>query len=451
MTDTLLGRDITTNKDITLTPKEFALGGYIVGVRRMGKSLLMENMAVQSIEQGIGVCLIDPHGDTLYTVLSRIPQQRMRDVILLDPLYKDGAWPFGLNVYHCENKHSPRAVEYTVNRVLSLFKKLWPSETAQPLVEDVVLNTALTIIANDLTMVEVPKLLFDDAFRKRMVANVTNADVLDFWRLYENPRSLEREQGGGTVGRRVRRFTASGIIRYIVGQSEKILPVRQILDTQKIVLVRLYSDMKELTTLVGSILIGQFLQAALSRSGADQRPEFHLYCDEYSNFATDDFSEIISECGKYNLIPFIAHQSTGQISEQNQDSAIQLGNLFCFKVIGKDSENLAGNLDYTPLEADKREKTIPSDVLMHLSDHSNKHVKEFERNVVRKLLQAKALRTQERDYKTHPDGGGMRIFEITRTETIYPKYIFDDMQIIFDPNDLLKLLEVMETFLFDTM
>src|SRR5206468_5045214 len=138
---------------------------------------------------------------------------------------------------------------------------LWKAEYSQPMVEDVILMTTLTIIANNMTMVEVPRLLFDDAFRQQLIKNVRNPDVLDFWKIYDNPRSIEREQGGGTVGRRLRQFTTSGILRCIVGQKEKTLNFRRIMDEKKILLVRLYSDLPQVTSLLGSTIVSQLLQA----------------------------------------------------------------------------------------------------------------------------------------------------------------------------------------------
>src|SRR5258708_3587370 len=290
----------------------------------------MENLVMQSIHYNRGICLIDPHGDLVNTVMARMPHERIEkgDVILLDP--KDTSHPFGLNIYHCENKDDPVAVEYTTNLVMDLYKKLWKTEYTQPMVEDVILMTTLTIIANNMTMVEVPRLLFDDAFRQRLVRNVQNPDVLDFWKIYENPRSIEREQGGGTVGRRIRQFTSSGILRYIVGQSERTLRLRDILDQRKILLIRLYSDLPQLTSLIGSTIVSQMLQAALSRSDTEKRPIVHLYCDEYSRFAVESFAQIIEEAGEYNIIPFIAHQSRGQSSEENHATDIHYGSEMSF-------------------------------------------------------------------------------------------------------------------------
>ena len=152
----LLGKDNSTNKDVTLYPEEFALGGYFLGVRRVGKSTLLENLIMQDIRQRkVGVFVIDPHGDLIKNVLFRIDRKTLEngEVILIDP--KDYEFPFGLNIYECTDKDSPIAVEYTVNRVMSLFEKMWPSKDPQPLVEDVMRATAYTIIANGLTMPEI--------------------------------------------------------------------------------------------------------------------------------------------------------------------------------------------------------------------------------------------------------------------------------------------------------
>jgi len=376
MADITLGADAQTGKPVTLKQKDFALGGYLIGVRRVGKSYLLESLIMQSINNRRGVCVIDPHGDLIENVIGRLPYDRLDDVIYLDPLDADGAFPFGLNIYKCENKDNPRLLQYTIDSVMHLFEKLWPAETVQPMVEDVVRVCAATIIANDMTMVEIPKLILDRAFRNRLLTKVTNSDVLAFWESFDNLKPDEQERWGGIVARRVRKFTTNEIIKYIVGQSEKSLNFRSILDdwkNPKIVLVRLYADMPELTSLIGSMVIGQLLQAALSRSTTDSRPEFHLYCDEYSRFATSDFSTIISEAGKYNIIPFIAHQSRGQITEENQDSAMQLGLIVSFRVIARDNDEMAGCFDCTPKNAPIPMVT-PANILDYLKTHPSPSV-----------------------------------------------------------------------------
>ncbi|HYT36285.1 MAG TPA: hypothetical protein VEL49_03825 [Ktedonobacteraceae bacterium] len=383
MADIILGNDAQTGKPIMLKEKDFALGGYSIGVRRVGKSFLLEQLILQSINNRRGVCVIDPHGDLIENVIGRVPEDRLEDVLYLDPL--DHKYPFPLNSYHCEDKNNPKLLQYTVDSVMHLFEKLFPSETTQPMVEDVLRVCAHTIIANDMTMVEIPRLILDRAFRNHLLRNVTNYDVQAFWESFDNLKPDEQERQAGIVARRVRKFTTNEIIKYIVGQSEKTLNFRSILDdwkNPKIVLVRLYADMPELTSLIGSVIVGQLLQAALSRSTTDKRPEFHLYCDEYSRFATSDFSTIISEAGKYNIIPFIAHQSRGQISEENQDSAMQLGLIVCFRVIPRDDNDMAGCFDCTPVNA-PIPMVIPGNVLDYLKTHQSQNVQDLWKYYVR--------------------------------------------------------------------
>lgn len=464
----LLGKNRETREDVTLYPDEFALGGYFIGVRRVGKSTLLENLIVQDIKQRqVGVCVIDPHGDLIRNVIHRTPQIRIDhgEVILLDP--KDHVFPFGLNIYECTDKDDPVAVEYTVNRIMSLFKKLWPSETTQPLVEDVVRNTAYTIIANDMTMTEIPHLLFNADFRKRCVANVRNSDVRYFWEAYESLRGADLEQWRGVVGRRIRGYTTSDIVRVIIGQKEKTLPLKDIVDGQKVLLVRLYSEMKDLTSMIGSIIVSQLLQVALSRSEIDDRPEFHLYCDEYANFATEDFAEIISEAGKYNLIPYIAHQSQQQISLENQDSAIQLGNLFCFRVIGRDAERLAVEFDTTPAPPPLpkvREKVITREVLKWLPSHRDEEVKRFwatyvkwwEKAVGKDISERTRTYSGESDWE-HDDEdftpGSWGYYRSEKTIKKYPEAIFwtGASPTPYDPKDVMRALDYLEQILYDAM
>lgn len=448
----LLGREVQTSQEIFLYPDKFALGGYFIGIRRVGKSTLLENFIAQDIRQRqVGVCVIDPHGDLITNVINRMSQPHLEYAILLDPLDADGAFPFGLNIFKCENKNNPRLLQYTVDSVMHLFEKLFPAETVQPMVEDVLRVSAHTIIANDMTMVEIPKLILDRTFRSQLLRNVRNTDVLDFWETFDRLNRDEQERQGGTIARRVRKFTTNEIIKYIVGQAEKSLNFRSILDESenpKVVLVRLHAEMAELTSLIGSMIIGQLLQAALSRSSTARRPEFHLYCDEYSRFATSDFSTIISEAGKYKIIPFIAHQSQGQISIENQDSAIQLGNLFCFRVIGRDAERLANEFDTTPTPATKPPPTIPSNVLEHLYRHPDEQVKWFWNQYIQRWQDAVRKEKKER-VRTITEWQVLGQMQYEEKIITWPEHELGEGMTPYNPADVVEALFLINTLLYD--
>jgi hypothetical protein len=468
MADITLGTDAQTGKPVTLKEKDYALGGYLMGVRRVGKSYLLEQLIMQSINNRRGVCVIDPHGDLLENVIGKVPQDRLDDVIYLDPL--DYEYPFPMDAYYCSDKHNPVAVRYTNDRVMHLYKKLWESKEAQPLVEDTIRMTTLAMIETGMTMVEVPLFIDDDAFRARLLPQINNRDARQFWENYHKlKRQADREEVTGAIARRVRAFSSDDIIRCIVGQKEKKLNFREIIDDYqhpKIVLVKLYAgELDELTTLIGSMIIMQLLHAAMSRKDTTHRPEFHLYCDEYANFDTRDFSTLIEQAGKYNIIPFIAHQSRGQISEENQDSAMQLGLIVCFRVIPRDDNDMAGCFDCTPVNA-PIPMVIPGNVLDHLKTHQSQDVQDLWRYYVREWQELakkdETIRYQHR-HSLYRDNAGNIINEnftypdfllsgatpVERRVTVLPRHDFHTGKgmIEYNPQDIKDALFQLEELL----
>lgn len=378
--ETIVGYDAKKGEYISLAQGDRRRGVYVIGKNGTGKTTFLVNLMLQDIEQGMGLCFLDPHGDAINDILRRLPKARETDVILLDVM--DTKYPFGLNLYECSDNQDIELVTRTTEQVLHIFEKLWGAESKTPswgpAMEDLLRNTALTLIANPgYTMDEIPLLLTDEEAREKIVGNVRSSQLRLFWQQF-NKRKDKNEYTASTLNK-VRAFLSSAIVEHIVGQSHTTVDFRQIMDESKILLVKLPSRYEDITSLVGSVLIGQLLNAALSRVDLPEskRRQFNLYADEYQRFATPDFATLLAEARKFAVATTIAHQFRDQLDQANRGATLNAANMVVFRVSGEDGEEIAKEFDATPPPAEQIGwKPILSpkrDVIEHLlkSGHSN--------------------------------------------------------------------------------
>src|SRR5437016_516893 len=192
MTFSKLGTDLQTGQIVELPKTSRPQGLYIIGIQGTGKSGLIENLIMQDIDQQIGVCVLDPHGELIDHVIARLEPKHEKDVILLDiTKYQN---PFGLNLFTCSDLTNPEKVEQTVGQVMHVFEKLFGVSHDTPLILEYLLNCTYTLVANQgYTMAEIPLLLTDKNCRQKLVANVKKQQVLTFWRDFDSmPPSEQR-------------------------------------------------------------------------------------------------------------------------------------------------------------------------------------------------------------------------------------------------------------------
>ena len=348
MTYSVLGLDTQTGQRVEIPKTSRPQGLYIIGIPGTGKSGLIENLIIQDIKQGVGVCLLDPHGDLTQAVLSSLPDRRVQDVIYLD--ITNYHYPFGLNLFACSDLTDPIEVQQSVEQVLHVFEKLLGVGTDTPLILQYLRNCTYTLIANPgYTMAEIPLLLQDEQCRKKLVTNVTDIDVSLFWKRYEGKRPSDREEEAAGVLRRVSEFLQP-LSRNIVGQSTSTIDMREVMDDGKILLVKLSARLESVSNLIGSMIIALILNAAYTRQ-TNRRKQFNLYADEFQRFATEDFATLLEEARKYGIATTIAHQNRGQLNTNLKDRIRSVSNLVVFKVNSKDADELAGEFDITPQEA----------------------------------------------------------------------------------------------------
>ena len=318
---------------------------YIIGKTGTGKSEFLKDMIIQDIEEGKGVCVIDPHGDLIESVLPRIPAKRAEDVVVFDP--SDTDRPMGLNImeaYTEEQKH------YVVSSTIGLFYKLFdPNQTGimGPRLEHGIRNAMLTVMAEPgSTFIEVQRVLTDSGFMQELLPKVTDPIVKRYWtdQIAQTNDFHKSEVLDYTVSK-FGRFITNKLMRNIIGQSKSSFDLREIMDDQKILLVNLSKGIigEENSNFLGLILIPKIVVAAMSRQNMpmDQRKDFFLYVDEFQNFASQDFATILSEARKYRLNLIVANQFIGQMQEEVKNAVFgNVGTIVSFRVGVQDANYL---------------------------------------------------------------------------------------------------------------
>jgi hypothetical protein len=398
------GRYIAADNYVDVPQASRRQGLYLIGIQGTGKSVLIENLIIQDIKQNMGVCVLDPHGDLINAVLSRLPERRVNDVIYLD--ISDEDYPFGINLFTCSNPNSAKAVQIIVDKVRHVFEKLLGVSHDTPLLLEYLTNCTRTLIANPgYTMADIPLLLQDGGCRKKLVANVTDIDVQRFWRHHDQKKPADQVYEISSTLRRVGEFLQP-LSRNIVGQSTSTIDLQSIMNEGKILLVKLSPELLSVSSLIGSLFIALFLQAAKSRAEVpvNKRRQFNLYADEFQRFATEDMATLLEEARKYAVATTIAHQNRGQLDSNNRqletnlkDRTRSAANLVVFRINSKDAEELAGEFDITPQAAWEQEveKESFEPKIDIIDEEVEEDITEITQNPVEYLVSARGTHISE--------------------------------------------------------
>ncbi|MEI7818621.1 MAG: DUF87 domain-containing protein, partial [bacterium] len=304
----VLGSNFFQGKEkvIRLTDKDRTRHMYILGQTGTGKSVILEDLIVQDMMAGKGLCFIDPHGETADMLMSKVPAHRAEDVIYFNP--SDAAMPLGLNILETDLAH-PEQKDFVIQETLSMLYKLYDPNNQGfigPRFEQWYRNSALTVMADPAgaTFLEIPKPFLDDDFLKAKFKYVTDVTVQDFW-INEMGQTSERDKSEmlGYFVSKWGAFQSNSVMRNIMGQHKSAFDFSKVMDEGKILIVNLSKgQVGELNAkYLGMIFVIKLLTAALGRSGrpADSMRQFTLYVDEFQNFSTDSFATILSEARKY--------------------------------------------------------------------------------------------------------------------------------------------------------
>jgi len=314
---------------------------YIIGKAGVGKSTMLENMAIQDIENKKGVGIIDPHGELIERILHFIPKERIKDVVYFNPA--DLNWPIAFNVI----EEVPTEMRYlVVSGLMEVFKKIWPDVWSARM-EYILSNTLLALLEYPgSTLLGVNRMLSDSDFRKAVISRVTDPVVKAFWEK-EFARYHDRfaVEAIAPIQNKVGQFISNPLIRNIIGQKESKLDMRKIMDEGKILLANLSKGLigEMNSSLLGALLVTKLQLAAMSRVEykEEERRDFYLYIDEFQNFSTDSFATIFAEARKYRLNLILAHQYINQLNEKVKNSIFgNIGTLISFRIGPEDAEFL---------------------------------------------------------------------------------------------------------------
>jgi len=321
---------------------------YVVGKSGSGKSKLLELLIHEDLEKGRGVAVLDPHGDLVDCVLRYVPKHRVNDVVLFDP--SDTENPIAFNPL--EKVEEAYRMQLTIG-FLDIFKKLFGDNWTYRL-EHVLRYTTLALLDSpNTTVLSILKMLNDKNYRQKIVARIQDNVVKSFW-VSEFAAWSEKFDAEAITPllNKVGQFVATNMIRNIIGQPETRFNIREIIDNRKILLMKVSKGLlgEENSSLLGSMIITKMYQAAMSRADQpeEQRKDFYFYVDEFQNFATDTFYEILSEARKYHLNLTIAHQYMGQLSSRIRQTVFgNVGSLISFRVGAEDAGIL--EKEYEPI------------------------------------------------------------------------------------------------------
>ena len=312
---------------------------YIIGKTGTGKTTLEENMAIQDIQAGRGVGIVDPHGEFSEKILDYVPSNRINDVIYFNPADLD--FPIAFNAIE---KVDPEHRHLIASGLVGVFKKLW-AESWGPRLEYLLRNAILALLEYPgSTLLGIMRILIDKEYRKKVVEKITDPVVKSFW-VDEFTKYPDRfmVEAVAPIQNKVGQFLTSPLIRNIVGQTKSAIDIHEIMDEEKIFVMNLSKGRigEDNSALLGAMLITRLQLAAMSRIDVpeEERKDFYLYVDEFQNFATESFAAILSEARKYHLDLILAHQYITQMVEPVRDAVFgNVGTMIIFRVGGYDAE-----------------------------------------------------------------------------------------------------------------
>jgi hypothetical protein len=320
---------------------------YIVGKTGMGKTVTLENMAIQDILGGHGVGFVDPHGEVAERLLDFIPSSRINDVVYFNPA--DLEFPITFNVMEkvgLEQRH------LVASGLMSVFKKIWPDVWSARM--EYILNNCILALLEypGSTLLGVNRMLADPDYRRRVVDKVSDPIVKSYW-LQEFARYTQRYEVEATaaIQNKIGQFISTPLIRNIVGQVGSAINMRKVMDEGKILILNLSKGRigEDNSLLLGALVVTKLQLAAMARVDIpeERRRDFFLYVDEFQNFATEPFVNILSEARKYRLSLILAHQYIAQMEDKVRDAVFgNVGTIVCFRVGAEDAEYL--EKEFTP-------------------------------------------------------------------------------------------------------
>jgi hypothetical protein len=317
---------------------------YVIGKTGMGKSTMLENMAIQDIQNGEGLMFIDPHGSTAEKLLDFIPHERIKDVLYFAPFDVDN--PIGFNVMEDVGYDKRHLV---VSGLMGAFKRIWVDAWSARM-EYILQNVLLALLEYpDTTLLDVNRMLTNKEFRKSVIEKITDPVVKSFWQEeFATYTDRYTQEATPAIQNKVGQFVSNPLIRNIVGQPKSTFNLREMMDTKKIFIVNLSKGRmgESNAALLGSMLTVKIYLAAMSRADEsavrmNNLPRCYFYVDEFQSMMNEAFAAILSESRKYKLALVLANQYIEQMEETVRDAVFgNVGTLITFRVGPFDAEVL---------------------------------------------------------------------------------------------------------------
>lgn len=335
---------------IGLTEDERRRHVYILGATGTGKSTMLLSMIKQDVDNNKGLAVIDPHGDLTDQIISVIPKERIADVVYFNP--DDIGYPMGINLLELTpglpEEQAIREKEFIAESIISVFQKIYTDKYSGPRMEYILRNTIHTAFTvPDATLFTIYKLLINTSYRKSVTKNLTDENLKDFWK-YEFAKAgdYQKVKMISPITNKIGRFLFSPTAKRILEQGKSTISFDQIMNEGKILLCNLSKGKvgEDNSSVFGVLIMAKIQLAALKRARMKQedRKDFYLYVDEFQNFATPAFAQILSEARKYRLNAILAHQTTSQIEDNSlvNVTLANTGTVICFRTANPEDERM---------------------------------------------------------------------------------------------------------------
>ncbi len=333
---------------IGLTEDERRRHVYIIGATGTGKSTMLLSMIKQDVDNNKGLAVIDPHGDLTDQIISVIPKERIQDVVYFNP--DDISYPMGINLLELSpglsEEQAIREKEFIAESIISVFNKIYTDKYSGPRMEYILRNTIHTAFTvQDATLFTIYKLLINTSYRKSVTKNLTDENLKDFWK-YEFAKAgdYQKVKMISPITNKIGRFLFSPTAKRILEQGKSTINFDTIMNEGKILLCNLSKGKvgEDNSSVFGVLIMAKIQLAALKRARMkpEARKDFYLYVDEFQNFATPAFSQILSEARKYRLNAILAHQTTSQIEDNSlvNVTLANTGTVICFRTANPEDE-----------------------------------------------------------------------------------------------------------------
>ena len=370
LTQTLLGYHPETQDSFLIPDIDRYAGTYVLGVQGVGKSSLLENMIYWDIcAKNTAVIIIDPHGDLVDHVIGQVQADSETDcnrMFLFDML--DENYPFGVNVFSGKKYQSTISQTQAVDRVMHIFEVLWGDLLSQQNLPRYLRAATITLLSNpSTTLVDMYDFLLNDSLREKMLRNVSDSTITQFWEYQYNSKSpsVRVREVAPLLSRLETLFMGRSLVRNIIGQSATTIDFRKAIENKEILLIKLpLKTLPQDARLIGTMLIAQIHAAIFSFANLPQvqRPGFSLFVDEFQHFATTDFSEMFTEGRKFGARVTLAHQFRDQIPDtlkSVRSAMLTARTKACFQTTPEDAREMTRVFE-TP-ESTKGEETIEID------------------------------------------------------------------------------------------